>query len=75
MARKALIYSPIKNEMKKKVKALVNKIMIRLFGHRPFPPQRGEGLKFVKIEFPVRNLSCREFNEISRNIYNLSLNY
>lgn len=58
--------------MKQKVKSVLNKIMQRLFGHTPFPPKRGNfvgRLRFHRLPVQELQLSCEEFNAISRNIY------
>lgn len=47
--------------MKHKLKILVNKIMLRVFGHLPFPAEKEE-LKFTPINIPERKIKTQEFN-------------
>lgn len=47
--------------MKSSIKKVLNKIMLRIFGHTPFPQRRSE-LRFTPIEIPQRNYSPCEFN-------------
>jgi hypothetical protein len=57
--------------MKNGIKRRLNKAFYYLFGHMPFPSNKEE-LKFIRRNYPIRDYSCDEFNEISLNIHKLN---
>lgn len=54
--------------MKSRIKKALNKMMLRLFGHTPYPKER-EQLRFIKLDVPQRKCSSHEFNAWTLHIY------
>lgn len=61
--------------MKNSFKRTANSVMMKLFGHTPYPSPTREKLEFERKEFPVRHLSCNEFNALAFYIHNLNRNF